>query len=123
MRAGTPGIPSILTYAGQPAPVGSGFDDAVPRDHDDATLGHVEPASPVVVVVDPDLRVLVDHRVLVDDRPADRRVAADLDRVEDDAVDDRRVAVDLDPRREDRPVDLRTGDDAARGDRRVQGLS
>src|SRR5262249_43963440 len=109
--------------ASLPQPLGERLGQFGLGDDDDALLGHLEAALPVVLQVVADRRVRRDLDLLVDDRPADAAVAADVHAVEQDRVLDQGEAVDADVGRQDALADVAAGDDAALADHAVVGLA
>src|SRR5262245_48676188 len=91
-------------------------------DHDDAGVRDGVPA-PILLRVVADARAARDEHVAVDDGPADAGVAADTHARHQDALVDQAEAVDPHVRAEHAAEDAAAGDDATRGDDRIEGLS
>src|SRR5207244_3961103 len=88
-------------------------------DDDDARVGDGVAAAILVGVV-ANQGAARDQHVAVDDRAPDARVTADADAGHQDALLDVTEAVDAHVRTEDAAENVAAGDDAARGDHRIE---
>ena len=98
-------------------------DDGALGDHGDAALRDGEPALEVVRAIEADGGALLEHHVLVEDRPPHLRVAVDDDVVHEDRVGDRRPRVKAHVGGQHRARDRRAGHDHAGRDDRVGGVA